>query len=238
VKLIRHTGGPGTIDRQGHLHDGLGRFAEQGGTTPGWDLPSLPVVSCGPDLTTMTPTERDEYLSDANPYSEHVPVPRYDLDETVTPEQARTTLTPDVVQRYTTGDCGALAHYLADRNGWGVCIVGTLDTTEYEPGSPYDTYVGVDTLQHAYAVLPDGRLIDVRGTHDPAQADDLAADRGALRFDYPNAASADRLWNHEAWVDSPCVDDPDPGLSAAITAAYVTRAYAPADGARGEVSRS
>lgn len=137
----------------------------------------------------------------------------------MTPEQAHAFLTEDLIRRYTLGDCGVLAHHLAVRNGWGVCVVGTLDYTEFDEDYPEDSYVGVETLMHAYAVRPDGALVDVRGVHPSTDADALARDRGQTRHDYPDADSADRLWNHEQWLDT---DWGDPDWNAVNSAELAT----------------
>jgi hypothetical protein len=55
-------------------------------------------------------------------------------------------VTDDLVSRYTLGDCGVLAHLLAQRNGWGLCVVGSFDAADLEDG----VYT-VDQLVHAYA---------------------------------------------------------------------------------------
>lgn len=150
--------------------------------------------------------------------------------DALTPDDAKALLDRPLVHRYTAGDCGVLAHHLAARNGWGVCVVGELDYSEFDEDHPDDSYVGVEGLAHAYAVRPDGALVDVRGVHSPASADALAAQWSHTRYDYPDAAAADRFWNHEQWFGSNEWDDryaeEDEVELVQHTAALVTRAYA------------
>lgn len=119
----------------------------------------------------------------------------------LTPDDAKALLNVDIQRRYMLGDCGVLAHYLAEENGWGVCIVG-----EYEHDEE-DDYFSVEQLQHAYAVRPDGTLVDVTGAHSPTAADDGSRASKMPRHDYPDAASADRIWDHSQWYGSDGWDD-------------------------------
>lgn len=126
----------------------------------------------------------------------------FDYDA-LTPDDAKALLDHDIVRRYTQGDCGVLAHYLAESNGWGVTVVGEYETEEWDgDGAPAHVTHTVEALQHAYAVRPDGTLVDVAGVHHPATADTLARHTRKVRHDYPDAASADKIWNHEQWLDS------------------------------------
>lgn len=111
------------------------------------------------------------------------------------------------------GNCGILAYRLAAMNGWGMRIYGELDLCEVEdgydltghdPNDPDSPYIGVEELWHAFAVRPDGLLVDVRGVHDPEAADDIYA--GHTRHDYTTADECDRLWNHEQWLGSEVYD--------------------------------
>jgi hypothetical protein len=125
--------------------------------------------------------------------------------DALTPDDARGLIDPSLVRRYTQGDCGVLAHYLAERNGWGVTIVGDYEVEEWAPddvGQTAEVTYDVGTLQHAFAALPDGRLIDVTGIHPASTADDLAKRTKHPRHDYPDAATADTIWNHQQWFDS------------------------------------
>lgn len=109
------------------------------------------------------------------------------------PGDARALLDPDLRRRYTAGDCGVLAHHLAEQNGWGVAFVGSYEEEEYDD----HTFYGTEQLVHAYAVRPDGKLVDVTGVHEPEAAERLAAQWGTGLHTYPDAASADKVWDHE-----------------------------------------
>jgi hypothetical protein len=159
--------------------------------------------------------------------------------DALTPADARALIDPALVRRYTQGDCGVLAHHLAERNGWGVTIVGDYEVEEWaadDVGQPAEVTYEVGTLQHAFATLPDGRLIDVTGIHPASTADDLAKRTKHPRHDYPDAASADTIWDHKQWFDSDRWDDEyddedgeaaDDAELAAHVATLVTIAYGP-----------
>lgn len=153
--------------------------------------------------------------------------------DSLTPSEAEDCIDIDLIHRFTRGDCGVLAHHLATMNRWGVCIVGSLDH-RMSDDDPDLFMSGVESLVHAWAIRPDGMLVDVTGVHHPAVADDIAQDwalDGVERFDYPDAASADALWNHAQWLGTPWEDDYAIFESvdvARLTAALVTRAYATA----------
>lgn len=157
--------------------------------------------------------------------------------DALTPADARDLLDRDLVRRYTQGDCGVLAHYLAERNGWGVLVVGEYTEEEWAPddvGQPAEVTYDVETLRHAYAVRPDGVLVDVTGVHDESVALYDAKHSRSKVHTYPDAASADRIWNHRQWFDSDrwddSYDDEDGGPAddaelAAHVATLVTIAY-------------
>lgn len=130
---------------------------------------------------------------------------------TLTPQQALDAITdPDIVTRHTAGDCHILAHKVAEQTGWGLVIVGDpvfeADYCEDEcPEDCTDTEHGswaVENLFHAWARRPDGRLVDIRGVHEPQAADRLAETWGSIVHSYASAAEADRVWDHAQWASS------------------------------------
>ena len=165
----------------------------------------------------------------------------FDYDA-LTADDARALLDLDLVRRYTQGDCGVLAHHLAERNNWGVLVVGTYETEEWDHddvGEPAEVTYNVDRLQHVFAVRPDGRLVDVTGVHEESVAHDDAKHTRTSVFKYPDAASADRIWDHAQWLqDDDAWDDSydheddtaaDEVELARHVAALVTIAYAEAE---------
>lgn len=122
-------------------------------------------------------------------------------------------ITEAEAQLFLHGNCGILAYRLARMNGWGMRIYGELDLSEaedgydlsmHDPEDPTSPYIGVEELWHAFAVRPDGTLVDVRGAHEPHEADQAYA--GHTRYDYAGADDCDRLWNYEQWLGSQVSD--------------------------------
>ncbi len=129
------------------------------------------------------------------------------------PHVAHPDITDDEHDLFTRGNCGILAYRLAKMNGWGMRMYGELDLSDvddgydlagHDPDDYHAPYIGVEELWHAYAVRPDGQLVDVKGVHDPDVADEIYD--GHTRWDYATADECDRLWNHEQWLGSDVAD--------------------------------
>ncbi len=135
--------------------------------------------------------------------------------ESLTPDEAFDMVCdPDLIDRYTLGDCAVLADAVARRNGWGVVVVGRLEESEWGGDVEYE----VETLIHAWARRPDGALVDIRGVHPPDVAERRAADWGVDVHTYTTADDHAAQWDPDQWVD----DDEDTEV-ARLVAGLVSR---------------
>lgn len=118
---------------------------------------------------------------------------------------------PDLVTRYSTGDCFPLAYAVARANGWGVVVVG------HQRDRDVDGFADDLLLVHAWARRPDGRLVDIRGVHEPDVAARLADDWGTELATYDTATEADDMWDRHMWATDEELADTD------TVAGYVAR---------------
>jgi hypothetical protein len=108
------------------------------------------------------------------------------------------------------GDCVHLAHALAVLNpGWGVLVVGEAEEQEFRlPDGTVETYWDTGTIQHGWAVRPDGALVDIEGVHPRTTAETLAAARGFAIHEHATAEEADHVWCPSG-MDLAGDEDPD-----------------------------
>ena len=136
----------------------------------------------------------DEHFEDMDDeeYALHITDP-----ETLTPDEAFDVVCdPEVIDRYTLGDCAVLADAVARRNGWGVVVVGDLEVDDDDPD---DVVYFVGSVIHAWARRPDGALVDIRGVWAPEVAERRAAEWGVPVHSYDTAEQHAAQWDPDQW---------------------------------------